>query len=149
MVNYLLKKSYQLKNLKEIEFKDLWGDNGVFTTMWIFGSPPRILFFKDHINNLIKSTKAYSILKPSIRSDILKLIEENIDTKIKYNHLLRVAVNKNTLSISLRKRIKPKLNFNLELVNLKRQKPEFKNLKYKEILKHLSKLNNSKSDIGL
>jgi len=149
MVNYLLKKSYQLKNLKEIEFKDLWGDNGVFTTMWIFGSPPRILFFKDHINNLIKSTKAYSIIKSSVRSNILKLIEENLDPKIKYNHLLRVALNKNTLSISLRKRIKPKLNFNLKLVNLKRQNPEFKNLKYKEILKHLSKLDNSKSDIGL
>jgi len=149
MVKYLLKKSYRLKDLKEIEFKDLWGDIGVFTTMWIFGSPPKILFFRDHINNLIKSTKAYSILKPSIRSDILKLIKENLDTKIKYNHLLRVAVNKNTLSISLRKRVKPKLNFNLKLVNLKRQKPEFKNLKYKEILKHLSKLDNSKSDIGL
>jgi hypothetical protein len=38
---------------------------------------------------------------------------------------------------------------NLKLVNLKRQKPEFKNLKYKEILKHLSKMDNSKSDIGL
>ena len=149
MVNYLLKKSYQLKDLKEIEFKDLWGDNGVFTTMWIFGSPPKILFFKDHINNLIKSTKAYSIIKSSIKSDILRLIEENLDNKIKYNHLLRVALNKNTLSISLRKRIKPKLNFNLKLVNLKRQKPEFKNLKYKEILKYLSKLDNSKSDIGL
>ena len=149
MVNYLLKKSYRLKDLKEIEFKDLWGDNGVFTTMWIFGSPPKILFFRDHINNLIKSTKAYSILKPSIRSDILKLIKENLDNKIKYNHLLRVAVTKNTLSISLRKRIKPNLNFNLKLVNLKRQKPEFKNLKYKKILKHLSKLDNSKSDIGL
>ena len=149
MVNYLLKKSYQLKDLKEIEFKDLWGDNGVFTTMWIFGSPPKILFFKDHINNLIKSTKAYSIIKSSIKSDILRLIEENLDNKIKYNHLLRIALNKNTLSISLRKRIKPKLNFNLKLVNLKRQKPEFKNLKYKEILKHLSKLDNSKSDIGL
>ena len=149
MVNYLLKKSYRLKDLEEIKFKDLWGDNGVFTTMWIFGSPPKILFFRDHINNLIKSTKAYSILKPSIRSDILKLIKENLDSKIKYNHLLRVAVTKNTLSISLRKRIKPNLNFNLKLVNLKRQKPEFKNLKYKKILKHLSKLDNSKSDIGL
>ncbi|MBD1109452.1 aminotransferase class IV, partial [Pelagibacterales bacterium SAG-MED50] len=31
----------------------------------------------------------------------------------------------------------------------KREKPEFKNLKYKEIIKHLSKLDNSKSDIGL
>jgi branched-subunit amino acid aminotransferase/4-amino-4-deoxychorismate lyase len=149
MVNYLLKKSYQLKDLKEIKFKDLWGDHGVFTTMWIYDSPPKILFFKDHINNLIKSTKAYSISKSSLRSDILRLIKENLDNKIKYNHLLRVALNKNTLSISLRKRIKPKLNFNLKLVNFKRQKPEFKNLKYKEILKHLSKLDNSKSDIGL
>ena len=149
MVNYLLKKSYQLKDLKEIKFKDLWGDHGVFTTMWIFDSPPKILFFKDHINNLIKSTKAYSISKSSLRSDILRLIKENLDNKIKYNHLLRVALNKNTLSISLRKRVKPKLNFNLKLVNLKRQKPEFKNLKYKKILKHLSRLDNTKSDIGL
>jgi len=41
------------------------------------------------------------------------------------------------LTVSLRQRTKPKLNFNLKLVNLKRQKPEYKNLKYKEILKHL------------
>ena len=63
--------------------------------------------------------------------------------------MLRIALTKRTLSISLRKRIKPKLNLDLKLVNLKRQKPEYKNLKYKEILKHLSKLDNSKSDIGL
>ena len=50
MVNYLLKKSYQLKDLKEIEFNDLWGDRGVFTTMWIFENPSKILFFKEHIN---------------------------------------------------------------------------------------------------
>ena len=149
MVNYLLKKSYQLKDLKEIKFKDLWGDQGVFTTMWIYGAPPRILFFKNHINNLVKSTKAYSIIKSSIRSDILRLIKKNLNSKKKYNHLLRIALTKNTLTVSLRQRIKPKLNFNLKLVNLKRQKPEFKNLKYKEILKHLSKLDNSKSDIGL
>ncbi|MDC0446001.1 aminotransferase class IV [Candidatus Pelagibacter sp.] len=149
MVKYLLKKSYQLKDLKEIEFKDLWGDRGVFTTMWIFENPSKILFFKEHINNLIKSTRAFSISKSSLRSDILNLIKDNINSKIKYNHLLRVAVNKKILSISLRKRIKPKLNFNLKLVKLKRQKPEFKNLKYKEIIQYLSKLDNSKSDIGL
>ena len=149
MVNYLLKKSNQLKNLNEIKFKDLWEDQGVFTTMWIYGTPSKILFFKNHIKNLVKSTKAYSIKKTSIKSDILKLIKKNINPKKKYNHLLRVALTKNTLSISLRKRVKPKLNFNLKLVNLKRQKPEYKNLKYKEILKHLSKLDTSKSDIGL
>ncbi|MDA9617181.1 aminotransferase class IV [Candidatus Pelagibacter sp.] len=149
MVKYLLKKSYQLKDLKEINFNDLWGGQGVFTTMWIYGKPSKILFFKNHINNLIKSTKVYSIKKSSIRSDILKLLKKNINSKRKYNHLLRIALTKKTLSISLRKRIKPKLNFNLKLVNLKRQKPEYKNLKYKEILKYLSKLDNSKSDIGL
>ena len=149
MVNYLLKKSYRLKDLKEVEFKDLWGDHGVFTTMWIFDNPSKILFFREHINNLIKSSKAYSVYKTSLKSDIINLLKDNLVSKRKYNHLLRIALNKKTLSISLRKRIKPKLNFDLKLVNLKREKPEFKNLKYKEILKHLTKLDNSKTDIGL
>ena len=149
MVNYLLKKSYRLKDLKEIEFKDLWGDHGVFTTMWIFDKPSKILFFKEHVNNLIKSSKAYSVFKKSLKSDILNILKENLDSKIKYNHLLRIALNKKTLSISLRKRIKPNLNFDLRLVDLKRQNPEFKNLKYKEILKYLTKLDNSRTDIGL
>ena len=83
MVNYLLKKSYLLKNLQEIEFKDLWGDHGVFTTMWVFGNPPKILFFNNHINNLIKSCKAYSIDKLSIRSDILQLLKKNLNPKKK------------------------------------------------------------------
>jgi len=117
--------------------------------MWIFDNPSKILFFKEHINNLIKSSKAYSVFKSSLKSDILNLLEDNLVSKRKYNHLLRIALNKKTLSISLRKRIKPKLNFDLKLVNLKRQKPEFKNLKYKEILKHLTKLDNSRTDIGL
>ena len=149
MVTYSLKKSYRLKDLKEISFNDLWGDHGVFTTMWIYHKPPKILFFSKHIENLIKSIKVYKISNISIKKDILKLIKQNVKTKKNYNHLLRVALNKNTLSISLRKRIKPKLNFNLKLVNLKRHRPEYKNLKYKAILKYLSKLDNSKSDIGL
>ena len=149
MVNYSLKKSYQLKDLKEVSFNDLWGDHGVFTTMWIFNKPPKILFFEKHIDNLIKSIKAYKIYNVNLKKDILKLLKKNLNTKKNYNHLLRIALNKQTLSISLRKRIKPKLNFNLKLVNLKRDRPEYKNLKYKAILKHLTKLDNSKSDIGL
>ena len=66
-----------------------------------------------------------------------------------YNHLLRVAVNSKMISISLRKRVTPKLKFNLNLINYKRVNPKFKNLKYKLILKHLSKIDNSSSDIGL
>ena len=149
MVTYLSKKSYRLKDLNEIKFKDLWNDHGVFTTMWIYDSPPKILFFKEHINNLVKSIKVYNILKPFIKRNILKLLKKNINTKKRYNHLLRIALNKDTISISLRKRYKPKLDLNLKLVSLKRQKPEFKNLKYKKILKYLKKVDNSKVDIGL
>ena len=63
MVTFLLKKSYQLKNLKEVEFQDLWGHHGIFTTMWIFGNPPKILFFDNHINNLVNSLIKYKIKK--------------------------------------------------------------------------------------
>jgi len=67
MVKYLLKKSYQLKDLKKINYHDLWNDNGVFTTMWIYGKPIKILFFKSHIDNLIKSLKVYKIYNKDIK----------------------------------------------------------------------------------
>ena len=149
MVKYLLKKSYQRKNFKEIEFDDLWNKDGVFTTMWIYNKPPKILFFKTHIDNLIKSLKVYKIYEKGIKSKILKLINENIDKTKSYNHLIRVALNKKTISISLRDRVKPKQKFGIKLVHYKRVKPEYKNLKYKKILGYLSKMNTSKEDIAL
>ena len=149
MATYSLKNSYQLKYLRETSFKDLWGDHGVFTTMWIFGKPVKILFFENHIKNLIKSLKSYGILKRSLKKDIIKIINTNLSKDKKYDHLLRIALNKKVISISLRKRVKPKIDFNLKLVNLRREKPEYKNLKYKKILSHLVKLDNSRSDIGL
>ena len=149
MATYLLKKSYQLKDLKQIEFQDLWGDHGIFTTMWLFGRPAKILFLNNHLKNLISSLKKYKITKKNLKADILKIINFNLSKKKKYNHLLRIAINKKVISISLRKRLKPKLNFDLKLVKLKREKPQFKNLKYKKILSYLSKMNNSKSDIAL
>ena len=149
METYLLKRSYQLKDLKQIEFQDLWGDHGIFTTMWLFGKPAKILFLNNHLKNLISSLKKYKITKKNLKADILKIINFNLSKKKKYNHLLRIAINKKVISISLRKRLKPKLNFDLKLVKLKREKPQFKNLKYKKILSYLSKMNNSKSDIAL
>ena len=149
MVTYLLKKSYQHKTLKEVIFKDLWGDKGVFTTMRILGKPVKILFFKNHIKNLVKSLKVYKLNKVNIEKDILKLIKLNVDKTKSYNHLLRVAVNNKIISVSLRGRKIPKLKFNLRLINHKRIDPELKNLKYKLILKYLSKMDNTTSDIGL
>ena len=149
MVTYLLKKSYQHKTLKEVNFKDLWGDKGVFTTMRILGKPIKILFFKKHIKNLIKSLKIYKLNRTNIEKDILKLIKLNIDITKSYNHLLRVAINKKIISISLRERKIPKLKFNLKLINHKRVDPKLKNLKYKLILRYLTKMDNTTSDVGL
>ena len=149
MVTYLSKKSYLLKNLKEVDFNDLWGDRGIFTTMWIYNSPPKILFFKNHLENLLKSLTQYKLNKPYLKKNILKLLKQNINFKKKYNHLLRVAVNKKLISISLRPRPKTILNFDLKLINFKRIDPKYKNLKYRFILKNLAKLDGKKSDIVL
>ena len=63
MAKLLLKKSYQHKDLKEIKFNDLWNSYGVFTTMRVIGKPAKILFLKDHLNNLFKSIKDYKLRK--------------------------------------------------------------------------------------
>jgi len=117
--------------------------------MRVIEKPPKILFFKNHIDNLIRSLKIYKINKKNIRHNILKLIKLNISNKKKYDHLFRVASNNKIISISLRKRLKPKSNFTLKLVNYKRIDPEHKNLKYKKILSFLKKMDTTKSDIAL
>ena len=149
MATLLLKKSYQHKDLKEIKFHDLWNSYGVFTTMRVIGKPPKILFFKEHIDNLFRSLKIYKINKKNIRQNILNLIKSNLSKKKNYDHLFRVAANHMMISISLRKRLKPKSNFILQLVNYKRIDPEYKNLKYKKILNFLNKMDTTKSDIAL
>ena len=149
MVTLLLKKSNLHKDLKEIKFHDLWNSYGVFTTMRVVGRPVKILFFKEHIENLLKSLKIYKIDKKNIKKNILKLIKFNLNKKKNYDHLFRVAVNNKMISISLRKRPKPKSNFSLKLINYKRIDPEYKNLKYKKILNFLKKMDTTKSDIAL
>ena len=149
MVNLLLKKSYRHKDLKEIKFNDLWNAHGVFTTMRIIGKPAKILFYKTHIDNLINSSKKYKIYKKNLKKNITNLINKNLKKNKNYNHLLRVALNNKTISISLRKRPKPKSNFKLKLINYKRVDAKYKNLKYKKILKVLSTLDITKFDIAL
>ena len=149
MVTLLLKKSYRHKDLKEIKFHDLWNSYGVFTTMRVIEKPAKIIFFKEHINNLIRSLKVYKINKKNIKQNILKLIKLNLNKNKKYDHLFRVAANNKMISISLRKRLKPKLNFSLKLIDYKRIKPEYKNLKYKKIQNFLKKMDTTKSDIAI
>ena len=148
MVTLLLKKSYQLSNLKEVAFKDLWGSRGVFTTMRMVGKPSKLILLKPHIENLIKSTKKYAIRKKNLKNIILDLIKKNTLYKGPDN-LFRIALNKKLISISIRKRPKLKKNFSLLLFRYKRIEPNYKNLYYKKILAKLSKVDSSKFDIAL
>ena len=107
------------------------------------------MFFDNHISNLIKSLQKFGIKKKFLKTDIINILNKNLSKSTNYNHLLRIALNKKIISISLRKRIPPKLDFNLKLVNLKREKPQHKNLKYKKILSYLKKMDNTKSDIAI
>ena len=52
--------------------------------MWIFGKPAKILFFNNHLRNLILSLKKYQIKKKSLKTDILKIININLSKKKKY-----------------------------------------------------------------
>ena len=149
MVTLLLKKSYLHKDLKEVKFNDLWNGYGIFTTMRVIGISAKILFYKTHIDNLIKSLNKYNIRKKNLRKNILKLVKLNLKKNKNYDHLLRVASNNKIISISLRKRPLPKSNFKLIPVNYKRVDAKYKNLKYKKILKILSKLDVTKFDIAL
>ena len=149
MATLLLKKSYLHKDLKEIKFNDLWNSYGVFTTMRVVGKSKKILFFKSHIDNLIKSAKKYKLNKKNLKKNILKLIKLNLIHIKGLDHLLRVAVNHKMISISIRKRKKLKTNFKLKLLNYMRLDPTHKNLKYKKILNYLSKLDNQKFDVAL
>ena len=63
MVTLLLKRSYRHKDLKEIKFHDLWNSYGVFTTMRVIEKPAKIIFFKEHINNLIRSLKVIKLIR--------------------------------------------------------------------------------------
>ena len=141
MATTLLKKSYRISNFKEIPFRDLWGKHGVFTTMRIIGKPIKIIFFKEHIQNLIKSMKDYRIYKKELKLIIKKILNITLKKNIKYNHLLRLAITKDIISVSLRVRINPSKNFTINLYNYKRERPNYKNLKYNKILKKMNFIN--------
>ena len=149
MAIFLLKKSYQANNQKEIRFKDLWGSHGIFTTIRLVGKPGKLVLFKSHFNGLVKSLKRYKIYTKNTEKNIKHLINSNINKNINYDHLLRIALTKKIISISIRKRLKPKKNFELKIINYKRIDPLTKNLYYKKILKELNKYDPSKTDIAL
>ena len=61
MVNFLFKKSYQLKTFKPIVYDDLWGKKGIFTTIRVVGKKPNYILLSNHIKNMNSSLKRMNI----------------------------------------------------------------------------------------
>jgi len=146
MENILLKKSYHVKDLKNVKFNSLWGYNGVFTTIRISGNKPNLVLIDQHLKKLNKDSKFFGISFKISKQFLINFIHTN--SKIKnYDHLLRVAVTKKLISLSLRKRNKEQKNFTAHIYRYQRSLPSFKNLQYKKILSLQKKINLQKEEI--
>ena len=146
MENILLKKSYHVKDLKNVKFNSLWGYNGVFTTIRISGKKPNLVLIDQHLKKLNKDSIFFGISFKVSKQFLINFIHTN--SKIKnYDHLLRVAVTKKLISLSLRKRNKEEKNFTAHIYRYQRTLPSFKNLQYKKILSLQKKINLQKEEI--
>ena len=149
MVSILFNKSYLHKTLSKVTYQSLWNSKGVFTTIRLIDSPPKFFLLKEHLYNINKSLKKMNIDYILRRSTFDNLLKNKIKKNIKYDHLLRLAINNKIISITLRKRLKPALSFKGILVNYQRPNPSIKNLNYKKILGYLKTINTQSREIIL
>ena len=149
MAKFLYKKSYQLNNLKPIKYDDLWGKKGIFTTIRVVGKKPKFVLFNNHINNMNKSFKEININFIVTKKLIFDLLKPQFNKMKGQDCLLRIAVNHNKISISLRLISKFQKNFIGSLYNYQRKIPQLKNLYYKKIIKFLSLVNLENKEIIL
>ena len=149
MVKYLYKKSYQLNSFNPIKYDNLWGKKGIFSTIRILGQKPKLILLNNHIRNMNLSLNKMNInfiISERIILHLLKPVLSKIRNK---DSLLRIAINSNTLSLSLRPRLKPyKKNVGI-LFPYKRPIPLLKNLYYKKIIKLLNKINYQEEEVIL
>ena len=146
MVNFSFKKSYNFNSFNSVKYDHLWGSKGIFTTVRVVGSNPRYIFLKDHLRQLNKSLKKQNINFVLTEKKLLELIPNQLHIK-KFNHLLRIAVKQNIISISLRPRLTPSNNFQCQLVNYQRVNARVKNLHYKKILSLQKDIDMQKKEI--
>ena len=118
MESILLKKSFQINNLKKIKFNSLWEHNGIFTTIRLIGKKPNFVLIDKHLKKFNKDIKYFDINFKLTKKFLMNFLQSQSSIK-NYDHLLRVAITKKILSISLRKRNKPQKILKLKLLNIK------------------------------
>ena len=149
MENILFKKSYLHKNFKSIPFDYLWNKRGVFTTIRVLGKPKKLFHLKEHINNLNHSLKNLSINYYLNKKTLDIFLNQLFKKNFYYDHLFRIAISKQKISFSLRKRLKSKDKIKGILVSYQRSNFYLKNLKYIKILSLLKSTDAQKEEIIL
>ena len=140
MENILLKKSFHAKNFKLLKFNSLWGYKGIFTTIRLFGKEPNFILVDQHLKKLNKDLRYFGIDIKISKIFLTNFL--NKYSKIKnYDHLLRIAVTKKIISLSVRKRNKDHKYFTAKFFRFQRALPNFKNLQYKKIISLQKKIN--------
>ena len=149
MANILFKKSYLHKTFKKVPFDALWNKKGIFTTIRILGKPKKLLHLEEHINNLNRSLKILSINYYLNKKTLDFLLNQFFKNNFYYDHLFRIAVGGNKISLSLRKRLQIKQQFKGILVSYQRPHWKLKHLKYNKILSFLKRINSQSEEIIL
>ena len=149
MANILFRKSYLHKTFYKVSYESLWNTRGAFTTIRLIGLPPKFLFLNDHLNTLNRSIKKMNIDFTLKSSTFENLLRNKIRMNVKYDHLLRLAVNNKKISTTLRKRLKHAVPLKGILVNYQRPNPSIKNLYYKKIFGYLKKINSQSCEVIL
>ena len=149
MVKILYKKSYQLSSLKPIKYDPLWGKRGIFTTIRFIRKKSKFILLSKHLKNINSSLKKININFKISEGMILKLLKPSLNKINNQDNLLRIAINSNIISLSIRPRLKPNKRFVGILFNYQRSIPQLKNLYYKKIIKLLNSINSQKQEIIL
>ena len=149
MVNFLFKKSYQLKTFKPIVYDDLWGKKGIFTTIRVVGKKPNYILLSNHIKNMNSSLKKMNINFSLSKKKLCLLIDSLLKINKPLDHLLRIAVNSKIISLSMRSRIQSNKNYSAVITSYQRANPFLKNLYYKKIIKLLNSINTEQEEVIL
>ena len=149
MEKVLYKKSYQLNSFAPKRYNDLLGKRGIFSTIRVLGKKPKFILIDYHIKNMNIALKKMNINFYISEKLILDFLQPAFNKLNNKDSLLRVAINSNTISLSLRVRPKYYKNFIGVFSFYKRPIPHIKNLYYKKVMTLISSIYNRKQEIIL
>ena len=151
MANNLFEKSFNIKNNSyySSQFKPLWGQKGVFTSIPVIGKTPRLIGLNKYLRTFNTTCRDYKFATKIDLNIIRSLVGKDLKKIKNFNHLLRIATNGTTLSISFRKRTTTKDSVIGLIKKYKRRDFKNKNLFYKKLLKFMSEINYSENEIIL